>query len=195
MDGIARPRRRVAVLSLGTNPLRREVDRFEAVMFAWLLVLFLIGAPLLALVAGWWEHGVAAATQRAQQSVHLVTAVLLQDVPDIATGEGTFDAGALARWTADGKSRIGLVLDTAGAKAGSTLQIWVDGSGRPTGIPPLTHRGVQTRVITAAALTAAAFAITMLIAAMCLRWLVNRRRLAGWGAAWADIGPRWTGHG
>jgi len=196
MDGIARRRRRVAVLSLGSNPLRREVDRFEAGMFAGLLVVCLIGAPLLALAAGRWEHSEAVATQRAQYSVHLVTAVLLQDVPDMATGEGTFDAGALARWAAaDGKSRIGVVLDTAGAKAGSRLQIWVDGSGRQAGFPPLTHNGVQTRVITAAALTAAAFAITMLIAALCLRRLVNRRRLAGWGAAWAEIGPRWTGHG
>jgi hypothetical protein len=195
MDGIARRRRRVAVLSLGGNPLRREVDRLEAGLFAGLLVAFLIGAPLLALAAGWWEHSAAVATQRAQRSVHLVTAVLLQDVPDMVTGEGTFDAGALARWTADGRSRVGVVLDTAGAKAGSRLQIWVDGSGRQVGFPPLTHRGVQTRVITAAALTAAAFAITMLIAALCLRWLVNRRRLAGWAAAWASIGPRWTGHG
>jgi len=195
MDDIAGRRRRVAVLSLGRNPLRRGVDRFEAGIFAGMLVAFLIGAPLLALAAGWWEHSAAVATQRAQQSVHLVTAVLLQDVPDMVTGEGTFDAGALARWTADGRSRVGLVLDTAGAKAGSRLQIWVDGSGRQTGFPPLTSRGVQARVITAAALTAAAFAIAMLIAALCLRRLVNRRRLAGWDTAWADIGPRWTGHG
>jgi hypothetical protein len=195
MDDIARRRRRVAVLSLGRNPLRRGVDRFEAGIFAGMLVTFLIGAPLLALAAGWWEHSAAVATQRAQQSVHLVTAVLLQDVPDIVTGDGTFDAGALARWTADGRSRVGLVLDTAGAKAGSRLQIWVDGSGQQAGFPPLTAHGVQTRVITAAALTAAAFAITMLIAARCLRSLVNRRRRAGWDAAWADFGPRWTGHG
>jgi hypothetical protein len=192
MERVARRRWRVGVLSLGSNPLRRDVDRMEAGIFAALLVAFLIGAPLLAVAAGWWEHGAAAAEQRAQQSVHLVTAVLLQDVPDIVAGTGAWDAGALARWTApNGKSRVGLVLDVGGTKAGSRLRIWVDGSGRQAD-PPLTRRGVQSRVITAAALASVVFTITLLAMAICLRWLLNRRRLAGWGMAWADIGPRWT---
>ena len=195
VERIVRRRRRVGALSLGRSPLRREVDRIEASIFAGLLAAFLIGAPLLAIAAGRWEHSAAAAEQRAQQSVHLVTAVLLQDVPDIAVGDGTWDAGALARWTAsDGKSFVGDILDTAGAPAGSRVQIWVDGSGRQT-YPPLTRRGLETRVITAAALAPAAFAITLLTVALCLRWLLNRRRLAGWGASWADIGPRWTRRG
>jgi hypothetical protein len=190
MERIAGRRRRVGVLSWGSSPLRRKVDRIEAGIFAGLLGAFLIGAPLLAVAAGWWEHGAAASQQRAQRSVHVVTAVLLQDVPDIAAGTGTWDAGALARWTAsDGKSRVGLVLDTAGATAGSRLPIWVDGSGRPAD-PPLTPRDARSRVITAAALAPPAFAITLLAVAIWLRWLLNRRRLAGWGAAWADIEPR-----
>jgi len=190
MERIAGRRRRIGVLSWGRNPLRRKVDRIEAGIFTGLLVTFLIGAPLLAVAAGWWEHGAAVSQQRAQRSVHLVTAVLLQDVPDIVVGTGTWDAGALARWTvSDGTSRVGLVLDTAGSKAGSMLPIWVDGSGRPTD-PPVTRHDVRSRVITAAALAAAAFAITLLAAAIWLRWLLNRRRLASWGAAWADIGPR-----
>jgi biotin transporter BioY len=190
MERIAGRRRRVGVLSWGSNPLRRKVDRIEAGIFAGLLVMFLIGAPLLVVAAGWWEHGAAVAEQRAQRSVHLVTAVLLQDVPDIVAGTGALDAGALARWTAsDGKSCVGLVLDTAGARAGSRLLIWVDGSGRQAD-PPLTRHGVRSRVITAAALALAAFAITLLAVAIWLRWLLNCRRLAGWGAAWADIGPR-----
>ena len=51
MDRLARRRRRVGVLSLGRNPLRRGVDRMEAGIFAGLLVAFLIGAPLLAVAA------------------------------------------------------------------------------------------------------------------------------------------------
>jgi hypothetical protein len=54
----------------------------------------------------------------------------------------------------------------------------------------VTRRDVRSRVITAAALAPAAFAITLLAVAIWLRWLLNRRRLAGWGAAWADIEPR-----
>lgn len=195
MKRIAPRRRRVGALSLGRNPLRRPVDRIEAGIFAGLLVVFLIGAPLLAIVAGRWEHGAAVAEQRAQRSVHLVTAVLLQDVPDVMAGDASY-AGALARWTvSDGKSRVGEVIDVAGTKAGTRLQIWVDGSGRQVEFAPLTRRGVETRVITAAALTAAAFAVMLLSAALCLRYLVNRRRLAAWDAAWADIGPGWTRRG
>ena len=190
MERIAGRRCRVGVLSWGSNPLRRKVDRIEAGLFGGLLVTFLIGVPLLAAAAGWWEHGAAVAQLRAQRSVHLVTAVLVQDVPDIALGTGTWDGGALARWTAsDGTSRAGVVLDTAGARAGSRLPIWVDGSGRQTG-PPLTRGGVRSRVITAAALAPAGFAVTLLAVALWLRWLFNRRRLAGWAAAWAEAGPR-----
>ncbi len=195
MARIAGRRRRAGALSLGSNPLRRQVDRIEARIFAGLLAVFLTGAPLLAIAAGRCEHRAAAAELRAQQSVHLVTAVLLQDVPDIAAGDGSWDAGALARWTApDGRSFAGDILDVAGAPAGSRVQIWVDGSGRQT-YPPLTRRDFRARVITAAALAPAAFAITLLTVALCLRWLLNRRRLAGWGASWADIGPRWTRRG
>ena len=161
------------MLSRGSNRLRRKAARIQAGIFVGLAVMFLIGAPLLAVAAGWWEHSAAVAEQRAQRSVHLVTAVLLQDVPDVVAGTGAWDAGALARWTAsDGKSRVGVVLDTAGAKAGSRLPIWVDGSGRQVD-PPLTRGDVRSRVITAAALTSAAFAITLLAVAIWLRWLIN----------------------
>ena len=92
MERSAGRRRRVGVLSWGSNPLRRKVDRIEAGIFAGLLVTFLIGAPSLAVAAGWWEHGAATAELRAQRSVHGVTAVLLQDVPDIAVGSGPVDS-------------------------------------------------------------------------------------------------------
>jgi hypothetical protein len=173
MERIAGRGRLVAVPCQGSNRVRRRVARIDIRIFAGLLVAFLIGAPLLALAAGWWEHGAAVAEQRAQRSVHLVTAVLLQDVPNIVVGTGAWDAGALARWPAsDGKSCVGVVLDTAGAKAGSRLPIWVDGSCRQAD-PPLTRGGVRSRVITAAALAAAAFTITLLAVAIWLRWLLK----------------------
>jgi len=173
MEGIAGRGRLVAVPCQGSNRPRRKVTRIEIGIFAGLLVMFLIGAPLLAIAAGWWEHGAAVAEQRAQRSVHLVSAVLLQDVPDIVVGTGAWDAGALARWTGSGgRSCVGVVLDTAGAKAGSRLPIWVDRSCRQAG-PPLTRGDVRSRVITAAALASAAFTITLLAVAIWLRWLLN----------------------
>jgi hypothetical protein len=173
MERIAGRGRLVGVPGRGSHRSRREAARIRAGIFAGLLVVFLIGAPLLAIAAGSWEHGAAVAEQRAQRSVHLVTAVLLQDVSDIVVGTGAWDAGALARWTAsDGKSCAGVVLDTAGAKAGSRLPIWVDGSCRQVD-PPLTRGEVRSRVITAVALALAAFAITLLAVAIWLRWLLD----------------------
>ena len=173
MERIAGRGQEPGVLSRSSSRLRREVARIRVRIFAGLLVVFLIGAPLLAMAAGWWEHGVAVAEQRAQRSVHLVTAVLLQDVPDIVVGTGTWDAGALAQWPAsDGRSCTGVVLDTAGAKAGSTLPIWVDGSCRQVD-PPLTAGAVRSRVITAAVLASAAFAVTLLAVAIWVRWLLS----------------------
>jgi hypothetical protein len=195
MERTAPGRWRVGLLGLGSNPLRRVVDRIEAGIFAGLLAAFLIGAPLLAVAAGRWADRAGVAEQRAQRSVHLVTAVLLQDVPDIVIGDGSWDAGALARWTAsDGKSRVGEVLDRAGTPAGSSVRIWIDGSGQQTD-PPLSHHGLETRVINAIALAPVVLAMTLLIAAFCVRWLFNRRRLAGWDAAWASFAPRRPGNG
>ncbi len=192
MERVARRRWRVGVLSLGSNPLRRDVDRMEAGIFAALLVAFLIGAPLLAVAAGWWstarQRPSSARSSLCTWSPRCYCRMSLTSWRAPARG----DAGALARWTApNGNPRVGLVLDVGGTKAGSRLRIWVDGSGRQAD-PPLTRRGVQSRVITAAALASVVFAFTLLAMAICLRWLLNRRRLAGWGMAWADIGPRWT---
>ena len=173
MERNAGRRRPAGVLSGGSNRPRRKAARIQAGIFAGLLVLFVIGVPLLAIGAGWWGYGAAVAEQRAQRSVHLVTAVLLQDVPDIVVGTGTWDAGALARWTAsDGKSCVGVVLDTVGSKTGSRVPIWVDGSCRQVD-PPLTRGEVRSRVIAAAALAPTAFAITLLAVAIWLRWLLH----------------------
>ena len=167
--------RRPGVPSRGRIRLRRKGNRIKVGIFAGLLVTLLIGTPLLAIAAGWWEHGAAVAEQRAQRSVHLVTAVLLQDVPDVVAATGVWDAGALARWTAsDGRSCIGLVMDIAGTKAGSRIPIWSDGSCRQVD-PPLTRGDVRSRVITAAALAAAAFAVTLLIVVIWLKRLLDIR--------------------
>ena len=44
----------------------------------------------------------------------------------------------------------------------------------------------------AKALAPAALAVLLLGLAWLVRWLMNRRRLAGWEADWALTGPRWT---
>jgi hypothetical protein len=124
------------------NPLRRAVDRVEAVLMAGLVAAFLIGAPLVAVAAGQWSYAVGLRVERAQQSAwHQVPAVLLADAP--SRGYAGYTPQVRARWTArNGTQRSGDVDAPAGARAGRTVLVWADASGRLTG-PPLRH-GVVT---------------------------------------------------
>jgi sensor c-di-GMP phosphodiesterase-like protein len=179
------------------NPLRRAADRAEAAIVAAALVLFLAGAPLLALFAWHWANAAAVRVQHRQQnSWHRVSAVLLasaRPVVDIGYG-GVPGSEVPARWTApDGAARTGDVPAPASARAGSTLRIWVDESGAQTG-PPL--RAQQATGQAAMASVLAPFALgTVLICAVSLAvYILDRRRLAAWAADWRATGPRWNSH-
>jgi hypothetical protein len=179
------------------NPLRRTSDRVEAAMLAAALVLFLVGAPLLA-VFGWHWAGAAAlrVQHRQQSSWHQVSAVLLagaRPVVDIGYG-GVAGSEVPARWTApDGTARRGDVPAPASARAGSTVRIWVDQSGGQTG-PPL--RDEQTTGQAALASVLAPFTLgAVLICAVSLAvYVLDQRRLASWAAEWRTTGPRWNSH-
>jgi hypothetical protein len=179
------------------NPLRRTSDRVEAAIVAAALVLFLAGAPLLALFAWHWAGAAALRVQRQQQSSwHQVSAVLLANarpMVDIGYG-GVAGSEVPARWTApDGTARSGDVPAAASARAGSTVRIWVNRSGDQTG-PPL--RDEQTTGQAAMASMLAPFVLgTVLISAVSLAvYILDRRRLASWAAEWRTTGPRWNSH-
>ena len=98
----------------------------------------------------------------------------------------------LARWAGPGGGdRVGEVPVKAGTAAGRTVQVWVDRSGRPTG-PPIFHSELAKRVVGAETLAPPTLAVLLLSVAWLVRWVTDRRRLAGWEAGWASIGPRWT---
>jgi hypothetical protein len=185
-------------LWMGRSPLRRRTDRIEAWIAALLIALFLVGAPVSWMAAGSWvQHG-GWLEQRAQQSWHRVPAVLLEAAPtlpnfDLRTS-WNFQVMALARWSGPGgRSQAGDVPATPGASAGTTVPVWVNGSGRPTGTP-LLHGELLKREIGAEVLAPLCLAVLLLCVGVVVRWLMNRRRLAGWETGWAFIGPRWSRH-
>jgi len=189
-----RVRRLACRLGLDANPLRRRTDKIATFLAIQLLLIFLVGAPLLAIAAYGWAGRVGAAEQRAERSWHEVPAVLLKSVP----APNSFASGLYgyswvpARWRApNGQARSGNIAVDVGISAGRTVSIWVDATGRPTD-PPLTDRAVQGRAATVATL-----ATTLLLIILCLltwagRKLLDRRRLADWELAWAIVGPQWT---
>ena len=181
-------------LGLDKNPLRRRTDRIAACLGAGLLAAFLVGAPLLAIAAAHVAGHLGAAEQRAQRSWHQVSAVLLRNAPVPAAFASGLYGGTWvpARWTApDGRVRTGELDVTSGLNAGQKVGIWVNQAGLPTG-PPLTHRAVVARTVLAAAVAPIVLGIVLGFMAGVGRWVFDRRRLAGWDAAWASVGPHWT---
>ncbi len=179
---------------LDNNPLRRRTDKIAACLRAGLLTAFLIGAPLLSVAAAGWAGHVGAAEQRAQRAWHEVSAVLLRSAPSPAVYASGLDGGAWvpARWTSpDGRTRTGEIDVSTGLAAGQTVPIWVTTAGSPTG-PPLTHRALVARTVMAAVVAPVLLGIALACLGGLARWVLDRRRLAGWGTAWASVGPQWT---
>jgi len=181
-------------LGLDGNPLRRRSDKIAVCLVALLVAVFLIGAPLLSVAAVGWAGRAGAAGQRAERSWRQVPTVLLQATPAPATVAGRVFGYSLvlARWTVpDGRARTGQIPVSSGLAAGRTALLWVDAAGSPAGPLP-GHRAVLTLEAAAAAGAAAALGIVVLCLACAGRWVLDRRRLAGWQAEWAAVGPQWT---
>ena len=75
------------------------------------------------------------------------------------------------------------------AAAGSTVMIWTDQAGQPTG-PRLLHSQITGRMYLSEALAVAALAVALITVGAVARWALDRRRLAAWDAEWLSAGPR-----
>ncbi len=183
-------------LRLDRNPLRRRTDWLESAIMAGLLAIFLAGAPLAAIAAGTWAHAAGLREQCAQRAWHQVTVVLLHGAPPLAAFKHWSPAAPVrARWTQpSGLFRTGEVPAPPGSRAGSRVRVWAGRSGPVAGVP-MTSGEVTARAIAAEILAMAGLAIVFVGLARAARWLLDRRRLAGWEVAWRRVGPQWTRHG
>jgi hypothetical protein len=173
------------------NPLRRATDRAETAVVAGLLAAFLIGSPVVAVTA---EHLATVTGQRAEDTVrYRVHATLVHNAPGpFYSPYGPVAMPALARWTApNGSARVGKVETDSAARAGTGVPIWTTESGRPVGPPPRPGQET-TRAALAAVGGVVGVGLVVLISGFVITAAMNRRRLAGWEAAWREFGPRWT---
>jgi hypothetical protein len=197
-DQAPSPLRRAAfacLLGLDRNPLRRRADWLELAIMAGLLAVFLAGAPLAAIAAVGWAHGTGLREQQVQRSWHQVSVVLLQPAPrQAAFRHWTPPARVRARWTTPrGQARAGEVPAPPGSPAGSRVRVWAGRFGPVAGVP-LASDALTAREIAAAILAPACLAIVVLALARAARWLLNRRRLADWEAAWTRADATWARH-
>ena len=79
----------------------------------------------------------------------------------------------------------------AGTTAGSTVMVWVDGSGRLTGLP-LQRSQVEAQAVMAALFAPAMLGLLLWAVGLLAHGALGRRRLAAWDAGWQAIEPQWT---
>ncbi|MFC4590777.1 Rv1733c family protein [Sphaerisporangium corydalis] len=176
------------------NPLRRRSDRIEGVA---------VILTLLALIAGLWPAvlGARAVYDRgviAERAVpgqrEAVTAVLLEDATSTSSvsSQGTvLGTKAKARWyTPGGRLVTGVVPVAEHAKAGSALELWIDGKGRPTAAPRTHAQTVADSVVAGFGVAAGVAALLMLNLGL-VRWTLDRRRYAAWDEEWSSAHDRW----
>jgi hypothetical protein len=176
-------------LGLDGNPLRRRTDKIAAWLAVLVVAVFVVGAPVAARAAVGMVSRVAAAEEQAARSWRQVPAVVWKAAPAPTVWGASW---VPARWTAPGgKARAGRIPVGVAVAAGQRVRLWVDAAGTPTGPPP--SRGlVALDEVSAAVVAVLAWGI-VLLCLVCAGWLVlDRRRLAGWEAAWAEAGPQWT---
>lgn len=187
-------RRLARRLGCDRNPLRRRSDLIEAWFLPVVIVVFLALGPLVAGATGLWVRADNVAAHRAQLSWHRVTAVLLQASPGPLMSDGGANSWVVwtpARWAVDGRLRFGNVPAAAGTRAGSAVPVWLDRAGKVR-VPALTVAQAGDRVVVAASMALAALAVLLAGLALVGRRILDRRRLAGWEAAWQSVGPRWS---
>jgi hypothetical protein len=179
------------------NPLRRSSDRIEAFVTFVLLAMMLMIAPWVAWsIAGQTYRGDVRATEWDRAHRFPATAELLRDAP--GPEQQTGDAipaqparGTLARWTGPDMSvHTGLVLADFGSRQGSTVPIWIDDHGAPTGSPK--QRSPKMDAAMASLLTLAVLGALLFGAHRLVVWRLDRRRMRAWQQEWLEVEPRWT---
>ena len=158
-----------------------------------LATVFLVCAPLIAPAAGAWAHASAQRAEVAQAaSWSQVTAVVVTKPKPPVVGYQALVATAQARWTApDGAVVTNAVPLPVGTVAGAKVRVWTTRDGQPTS-PPLTGSQVANLTGLAGFAGVVGLAVALTLAGALARWLLNRRRLAGWDADWQATEPRWT---
>jgi hypothetical protein len=182
------------LLRWDSNPLRRAVDRAEAVVTAGLIVAFMAAFVVLEIAAGRWADHDGLVRERSERSVHPVWATQLesgaQATASIPWAYNT--AWVTARWKLpDGQFRTGEITVDLNSMAGQKQEIFINPAGQEVP-PPMTSDGVRDQVIFAVFVVTMATGLAFASSYGCVRLLFNRRRMAGWQRAWDAIGPTWS---
>ena len=194
MPTMSRPRPRRARLYLGRNDLRRPSDRVEAGVVGALSAVFCTVIAAAVLLAGHVDQ-----VQHSEAARLRPALAVLSEGSVLAGGPFTPVAQiqAQATWRlANGAERAGLLTSQTapgvdGARAGTSVPIWLNRAGDPQPPPP-GQAGIVANAIGAGVTFVVSAALVLAGCYWLFRLALDRHRLAGWGRAWADTGPQWT---
>jgi hypothetical protein len=181
------------LLGFGRNPLRRRVDRLEAVL---LMVALTVASLVIPAAAAFGtairdraEH--AAAQERAH--TRAVVARTLEDSdeaallsPGLTTTRvrvGWFDASGSAR-----EDRADVLI---GTKSGSELTIWLDPDGKVTRAPRPPSDSAALGVVAGMGMAVLAWPLLIVVVRLARRPL-DHHRAEEWAREWREVSPRWT---
>jgi len=183
-------------LGFDHNPLRRGSDVIEAWLLPAAVAVFLILGPIVVGATGLRVHADNLAAQHAERSWHRVPAVLLQAAPGPMmsdNGANSWLVWTTGRWTADGRAHVGSIPAPAGTRAGTSVPVWLNRAGQVQ--VPLTAAGARDRIIIEGSGALALLAALLTGLTLLGRRVLDRRKLAGWEAAWLSVGPQWSRQG
>jgi hypothetical protein len=188
------PGQALRLFTLGAGPLKRTSDRVQFLARVLLVCGLAVAVPVALVVAS--QAHAQVLTEAAAQSLerHQVDAELLAD-PTVAS-RGTDDVPPSARapvqWPGPvGDERSGVVAVALGARAGTTVPVWVDQDGDLT-TRPLDPGDAVARAVAMGAVTLLWTATFAVGAYLAFRASLDRGRLRRWAAEWAVIEPEWS---
>jgi hypothetical protein len=175
------------------EPLGRPVDRTEKTIMRALVATFVVAWLLAGVLAGEAAAAAGIRQEHAERGWRQVPATLLQSAAEGAGSSPDWGAAWVpARWQSPGgQRRTGLVATGLSARAGQQVPVWVTAAGQLTR-PPLTAAGVDDQVCFVVVSVTMGLAVLLAVAALSVRLLCDRRRMAGWQRAWDAVGPLWS---
>jgi len=178
------------------NPLRRPVDRAEALIMTLLLAVLVIAGPLLAVAAGRAADAASLRAERAERGWYQAPATLLQSADQAVVTSGEMDvAWVRAVWSSrEGRRMTGTVAAPLNARAGQRVEIWLTPAGQEA-YPRVNSATIRGRVAIAAGFAVVGWCAVVGLVAVTVRALADRKRMAGWQRDWDSAGPRWSHRG
>ncbi|NIK61322.1 hypothetical protein [Kribbella shirazensis] len=178
--------------ALGQNPLRRGVDRVEAVLLmTFVLAALLLIPAALALGVVVHEHVERSAAEVRAHAV-AVRAVALDDTPDPGLAvDGPSTATVRVRWVDDsGTPHDGTADVPAGTQAGTEVRLWRNGDGRLSESPPVAPNSTAAALAIGLSLPVFGWPALAFVYRLAVRPL-DRYRAEAWGREWERVASRW----